>query len=549
MTFQRILQTITFTVFIALLYLAAFPLISPVPVDLFLRMDPLVLVGTIVSARAFVPVLLPAVIILGLTLFLGRFFCSHICPMGTTIDVADQVFHPGKGGGSDIYRPVPVSWRIVKYLVLLFILGAALVGVSLVFLASPLSLITRFYGLVIFPVAALILDTGLFVLRGAAEFFGLSILPYTAIDAPRYALQLVLVLMFVVILGCAYLAPRFWCRYLCPAGALFALCSRRPLVRRMVDESCTRCNLCVQKCPMGAILQDPLKTDFSECIVCLRCADICPERAITFSRPGRGRDKASDPFSGQRRKVLASGLFGAGTAVVSLTGLRQLHTGDANGQIIPPSLIRPPGAVPEADFLARCVRCGECMKACPTNTLQPIGFMSGVTAFASPVITPQRGPCEPLCNVCGQVCPTAAVRPLSASEKIWAKVGTAYVIKHKCLAWEFDQECLVCDEVCPFDAVKLQRVAGLEVAVPFVDESRCNGCGFCEHYCPIVGDRAIVVEPMNALRLAAGSYREEAKALGFSFEMKQQSGHEPTGREGQDTSQGFEDTLPPGFTE
>jgi len=123
------------------------------------------------------------------------------------------------------------------------------------------------------------------------------------------------------------------------------------------------------------------------------------------------------------------------------------------------------------------------------------------------------------------------------------------VIKHKCLAWEFDQECLVCDEVCPFDAVKLQRVAGLEVAVPFVDESRCNGCGFCEHYCPIVGDRAIVVEPMNALRLAAGSYREEAKALGFSFEMKQQSGHEPTGREGQDTSQGFEDTLPPGFTE
>jgi len=550
MTFQRILQTITFICFLVLLYLAAFPLISPVPVDIFLRMDPLVLIGTLISARVFIPVLLPAVLILALTFILGRFFCSHLCPMGTTIDIADQVFHPGKKGGPDTYRPLHPSLNILKYLVLFFILGAALLGVSLVFLGSPLSLITRFYGLVIFPVAALIMDMGLFVLRGIADFFGVSIFAYTSIDNPRYALQFSLVLIFVFVLGCAYLSPRFWCRYLCPAGALFALASFKPLLRRRVDESCTRCGLCVQKCPMGAISPDPRKTDFSECIVCLRCAHICPERAITFTCPVGGGDRAVNPFSGQRRKVLGAGLFGAGTALVSLTGLQQLHTGDSLGQIIPPALIRPPGAVPEPDFLARCVRCGECMKACPTNTLQPIGLVSGFTAFASPVITPQRGPCEPLCTVCGQVCPTGAVRPLSEAEKIWAKVGTAYVIRHKCLAWEFDQECLVCDEVCPFDAVKLQRVAGIEVAVPFVDESRCNGCGFCEYYCPVLGDRAIIVEPMNALRLATGSYREQGRDLGFSFEMKQQSEYGPGERKGQEPSrQEFDDDLPPGFTE
>ena len=504
MTFQRILQTVTFLCFIVLLYLAAFPLISPVPVDLFLRMDPLVLTGTLVSARTFIPVLLPAVLILGVTFFLGRFFCSHICPMGTTIDISEKVFRPGKKGGPDTYRPLPPSFRIVKYLALLFLLGAALLGVSYVFLASPLSLITRLYGLIVFPVAALLMDMGLFVLRGAAEFFGLSIFAYTSIHVPRYALQFSIVLIFVFVLGGAYLSPRFWCRYLCPAGALFALASLKPLVRRAVGESCTRCGLCVQKCPMGAILPDPFKTDFSECIVCLRCADICPERAITFSCPGPGLDSAVNPFSRQRRKLLGAGFLGAGTALVSLTGLQQLHTGETLGRIIPPTLIRPPGAVPEKDFLARCIRCGECMKACPTNTLQPIGLVSGFAAFASPVITPQRGPCEPECTVCGQVCPTGAVRALPASEKIWAKVGTAYVIKHKCLAWEFNQECLVCDEVCPFDAVKLTRVADIDVAVPFVDEKRCNGCGFCEYYCPVLGQRAIVVEPMNALRLESG---------------------------------------------
>ncbi len=549
MTFQRILQTITFTAFIVLLYLAAFPLVSPVPVDLFLRMDPLVLIGTLVSARAFIPLLLPAVLIIGFTFFLGRFFCSHICPMGTTIDISDQIFHPGKKGGPDIYRPVPASLRIMKYLVLLFILGAALFGVSLVFLASPLSLITRLFGLVIFPVVALLMDMGLFVLRGAGEILGLSIFPYTAIEAPRYALQFFIVLIFASVFGCAYLSPRFWCRYLCPAGALLGLCSFKPFMRRRVDESCTRCGLCVQKCPTGAIRTDPFKTDFSECIVCLRCTDICPERAITFAFHGHSKGEAENPLSSQRRKVLGAGLAGAVTALVSLTGLRQQHSGDAIGQIVPPTLIRPPGAVPETDFLARCVRCGECMKACPTNTLQPIGLLSGFTAFASPVITPQLGPCEPHCTVCGQVCPTGTIRSLPVSEKIWAKVGTAYVIKHKCLAWEFDQECLVCDEVCPFDAVKLQRVEGLRVAAPFVDESRCNGCGFCEHHCPVLGDRAIVVEPMNALRLATGSYREQAEVLGFSFEMKQQSGYEPAEREEKDTSKGFEDALPPGFTE
>ena len=107
-----------------------------------------------------------------------------------------------------------------------------------------------------------------------------------------------------------------------------------------------------------------------------------------------------------RRKVIRAGVSGAGAAIITLTSLNHLHGNLA------PILIRPPGALPEKDFLARCIRCGECMKACPTNTLQPVALVAGFSAFFSPKITPRRGPCEPLCNVCGHVCPTGAIRAL-----------------------------------------------------------------------------------------------------------------------------------------
>jgi MauM/NapG family ferredoxin protein len=547
MAFQRLSQAITLGIFVCLLYLAAYPLVSPLRVNLFLTMDPLVFAGTLISARTVVPALLLAVFILALTFALGRFFCSYICPMGTTIDITDRLVRSGKKrktGASPVWLP---SLRIVKYMVLFFVLGSALAGISLVFLASPISLITRLYGLVIFPVAALLVDIGLSTIRGAADLLGITIFPYTSINVSRYDLQWLVVGIFIIIFGCAVFSPRFWCRYICPAGALFALCSKKPLLRRVVDERCIRCGVCQSMCPMEAIPEDPLKTRYRECIACLKCVRVCPVDAVGFKYPGKEIDYTEYGFSKDRRKLLQAGIFGAGTALVSLTGLRRLNkTGDP-GQIVPPGLIRPPGAVPEADFLARCIRCGECMKACPTNTLQPIGLMTGFTALASPVITPQRGPCEPGCNVCGQVCPTGALRALPASEKVWAKVGTANILKHKCLAWEFDRECLICDEVCPFDAVSLKRVNDLTVAVPFVDETRCNGCGFCEYYCPVIGQRAIVVEPMNALRLESGSYRDEAEEQGFSFEMKQQSGDDKRDQDG--SFQEFEDSLPPGFTE
>jgi len=115
------------------------------------------------------------------------------------------------------------------------------------------------------------------------------------------------------------------------------------------------------------------------------------------------------------------------------------------------------------------------------------------------------------------VCPSGALRPLDLREKPWAKLGTAVVRPNKCLAFEQDRSCLVCDEACPYDAIRLEKQPGRTVGVPVVDENRCAGCGFCESKCPVTAEPAIFVAPLGAQRLAAGSYAAAGRAAGLDI--------------------------------
>ncbi len=557
--FQRILQTISFGFFAILLWLAAFPLTSLLPVDMFLRMDPLVFVGTCLSTRTFIASLWTAALILALTPVIGRFFCSTICPMGTTIDMADRMLLSRKvrdKNSSESAKNNTGGQRYFKYMFLLLILASAFMGVSFVFLGSPLSLITRFYGMIIYPLLCLFTDTGLNAVRPLANNLDMTSLAYAQTGSPRFALQCITVLIFAGIFACAFVSPRFWCRNLCPAGALFALFSFRPLIRRQVSDECIHCGKCRKECPMDAIAENPLTTSHRECIACQNCVRICPVQAVSFSFSASTHDALNflqhvpSDFSLERRKLIEAALSGTGMAAISMTGLPYRSNDTVPGEILHTALIRPPGSMPEKDFLNRCIRCGECMKACPTNTLQPAGLISGFHGFFSPVITPRRGPCEAQCNTCGQVCPTGAITPLSMEEKIWAKVGTAQILRNKCLAWEFDRKCLVCDEVCPYNAIDLKSVQDQKVPVPFVNESRCAGCGLCEFHCPVQARAAIVVEPMEAIRLKSGSYQQKGRDIGLDLRIRK-SGEEGDSSYGTGEENALDkDTgLPPGFTE
>jgi ferredoxin len=197
------------------------------------------------------------------------------------------------------------------------------------------------------------------------------------------------------------------------------------------------------------------------------------------------------------------------------------------------------------------------VKGCLTNTLQLVWLEAGVSGLWTPKITARQGGCEQNCNLCGQVCPTGAIRPLSTEEKSFAKIGTARIVTSRCIAWEQNKRCLICDEICPYNAISSRFAPDHSVTVPVIDENKCNGCGFCENKCPVEGESAVVVEPLGEVRLAFGSYKEKAGELGLVFHARSRVEDQfilnSPGEEGEGTKKSLprlgsgEGSLPPGF--
>ncbi len=165
------------------------------------------------------------------------------------------------------------------------------------------------------------------------------------------------------------------------------------------------------------------------------------------------------------------------------------------------SIIRPPAALKEEEFVNRCVRCGNCMKVCITNGLHPVLLQAGLAGVWTPQLIPEIGYCEYKCTLCGNVCPTGAIRRLSLEEKMTTRLGLAEIDKQICLPWAEGRQCIVCQEHCPIadKAIKLQGESqDAEVLLkPVVDARLCVGCGICQNKCPTRPMRAIRVVPFS----------------------------------------------------
>jgi len=165
------------------------------------------------------------------------------------------------------------------------------------------------------------------------------------------------------------------------------------------------------------------------------------------------------------------------------------------------SVVRPPGSLPEEEFLGRCLRCAACIRVCSTTGrgLQPALLEAGWEGIWTPILIPRYGYCEYTCILCGQVCPTGAIRRLSEEVKKKTRIGMAYFDKSRCIPWYRNEDCLVCEEHCPLPqkAIILKEEATLLdgrkriVKRPYLREDLCTGCGICVAKCPIKGEPGI----------------------------------------------------------
>jgi MauM/NapG family ferredoxin protein len=443
--------------------------------NIFLRIDPLVLFITSIALRTLMTSFLFGIIILVTSLFFGRFFCGFVCPLGVMIDIADKLVIRTRS------ITKPSFLKNAKLAVLLFLIISALIGVSFLHFFDPLVIMERSLTLLLYPVLS---------------FFASQVF---LIPSAVFTETMIALCSFLMILGLGFIAPRFWCRNLCPLGALLSLFSRISIFKFTLVDGCKECGICEKVCPTQAIDIGNKKIDPAECITCLRCLYECPHQTIVYKtniKPGR--------IDVKKREFITS--IAAGIIAVPLAS-SFLHR-KLSGR-----LIRPPGALPEKDFLNACLHCGMCMKICPTNGLQPCILESGINGLWTPKLVPRIGGCEKNCNKCGQVCPTGAIRKLTLEEKTYAKMGTAVIDKSRCIAWEQDKVCLICDEACPFNAIGSfnETIQGKTLLRPFVDERICTGCGLCEARCPIDGSAAIQVFSINEERKTRGSYITKEK--------------------------------------
>jgi MauM/NapG family ferredoxin protein len=442
-------QMVCLGLFVYLALAARFEWKSPLPYDMFLRFDPVVWFVVSAAAREaalYGPFALALVVT---TALFGRVFCGWVCPLGTAMDAAHFLRHR-RPTGSLVER-----LSSVRFWLLTALIGAAVAGVNFAAWFDPLVMSSR----------------ALHLGHGARLNWAAAAVAWTAVAA---------------VIGLVFLAPRFWCRTLCPLGAALSLVARLTPYRRRVGQSCTECGACAAGCPMG---QSRSRNSPTECIGCRRCQATCPEQAIgfkldtsSFRRPHHSEQ--GRPTSPWRRTFL----LGLGSLAVGAVTRFIVRTPSTR------ALLRPPGALSELQFVARCVGCGTCLATCPTGGLLPLLSVHRLDAVFTPRLVPRVGPCLPDCTACGEACPTGAIARVPPKSKTTIQIGLAVIDRARCLPWAGGERCVICLDACPadYDAIELRRTGTGEFR-PYIKERLCTGCGICEYKCPVEGESAIRV--------------------------------------------------------
>jgi len=542
MKILRVVCQLLFLAFFLLLMIWTIkPVASPVRVNFFMCVDPLLAVSAALAGpswKMFARFLPGAVVMLVLALVLGRAFCGWACPLGTTFDISDRIF---TGFARKRNRKAPTKF---KFLLLVVLLMFSLLGLEITGWFDPMCIATRTCTTTGHPAfdylgkKLLIRMAKVKRLKSSAASAYSGLIKTNILMEPSYKVKppdnliypsrykytsdldeihrrtsayfiayrwaIAYGLLFAVLLALQLVSSRFWCRAACPLGALLGLAGARRFLGPVINDKCIDCGKCETACGVGAIVKSTDNKRVilnTECTLCMNCFKVCSSDAVKWGWPAKAPVKNSAVPS--RRAFIA----GALTAIVArpVFGLN-IRKARSSG-----NLIRPPGAgvgkAKEEEFLDRCIRCGECMKVCPKKAIQPAGMENGLEGLWTPVIVPEMGYCRYECvpndvdteagNYCGLVCPTGAIKILTRKEKKSTCIGTARVQRNSCITYSMGYKCGICAGICPVGAIKMvpsTQYRGAGIRHPYVNVNKCIGCGACEYICPVKGDKGIRVK-------------------------------------------------------
>ena len=218
------------------------------------------------------------------------------------------------------------------------------------------------------------------------------------------------------------------------------------------------------------------------------------------------------PNNGNRRNFLLKAIHGVGYYAFGVVAWGvYLKQSQANSDVL-----RPPGALSEADFVKTCIRCGICVEVCPYNALK-LSKITDQVSLGTPFYEPRKDPCQMCVDIpCANHCPTKALelKNLIKDDVLsinHARMGLALINTQTCLAY-LGLQCTLCFQACPLtgDAITLlkernERTDMHAFLKPVVHPDMCTGCGMCEHACPTTYP-SIFVKPLSFISGDIGSH-------------------------------------------
>lgn len=470
------------------------------------------------------------IVLVIVTLLMGRIYCSVICPLGIMQDVISWIsgklqLNKNKRRFGRFAYENSKGLNVLRYTLFGLFVVCLLAGFgTFVQLLAPYSSFGRIVTMLLQP----LYEMGNNLLADRSEAAGNF--DYYQVDVWMRSMPVFIVALvtFVVIAIMAWVGGRFYCNRLCPVGTLLGILSAKRVLGIHIDaDKCKSCRLCERACKSSAIFiptRDQQKqrlvpeVDSTRCVDCFDCIEKCQHDALAFTKMPRQAANTVSTVSADSNKNEAGptrrAFLTATAAVVGATlAEAQEKTTDGGLTVITGKQrperkqpICPPGAISLKNMQQKCTGCQLCVSECPNGVLRP---SNDLMHFMMPTSSYERGFCRPECTRCSDVCPTGAIVKFPGDEKerravkSSTKIGTAHWVADNCIVNTDGVSCGLCSRRCPTAAIKMvlsDPDDKKSLRIPSVDEERCIGCGACENLCPARPFSAIYVEGVDVQR-------------------------------------------------
>jgi ferredoxin len=233
---------------------------------------------------------------------------------------------------------------------------------------------------------------------------------------------------------------------------------------------------------------------------------VCPENATKFQITNRKIIDKNQTISlnidSSKRDFLVNSLAGSASLALVLYPFKTLGQLPEKNELnsLNKKPISPPGSVSISHLNSFCTGCSVCISECPTRVLRPSFLEYGLIGMMQPYLNFEKNYCELDCTVCGEVCPTGAIKSLSKEAKHLCQIGIAKFNINNCIVETDKVKCTKCFDHCRVNAIRMVPFENL--AIPEIIELACIGCGECEYICPSRPERAIFVTGNTIHQLA-----------------------------------------------